>query len=38
VALGCLPRVVEIVSTIYTFPLVMCGHNVFVVAFCNQQC
>ncbi len=30
--LGRLPRVVEIVSTIYTFRLVMCGHDVFVVA------
>ncbi len=31
-ALGRLPRVVEIVSTIYTFRSVMCGHDVFVVA------
>jgi hypothetical protein len=31
-ALGRLPRVVEIVCTIYTFRSVMCGHDVFVVA------
>ena len=31
-ALGRLPRVMEIVSTIYTLRLVMCGHDVFVVA------
>ncbi len=31
-ALGRLPIVVEIVSMIYMFHLVMCGHNVFVVA------
>jgi hypothetical protein len=32
VVLGHLPRVVEIVSMIYTFCLVMWGHDVFVVA------
>jgi hypothetical protein len=32
VALGRLPRVAEIIGTIYTFRLVMGGHDVFVVA------
>ncbi len=31
-ALGRLPRVVEIVSTIYMFRSVMCRHDVYVVA------
>jgi hypothetical protein len=31
-ALGRLPRVVETVGTIYTFCLVMCRHDVFLVA------
>ena len=31
-ALGRLPRVVEIVSRIYTFRSLMCGHEFFVVA------
>ncbi len=39
-ALGGLPRVVEIVGTIYTFRSVMCGHDIFVVpsAINNVDC